>query len=103
MKVYIVTNEDMDILGAYSNLEAAQACVAEDPDIRQFVVTTLQSEYDSTYEDEETVSPNLDDEVDEESLEDLIPDAEDEIDEEDEADELDFDKGPRARRDPYGD
>lgn len=105
MKVYIVTNDDMDILGVYTNLEAAQACVADDPDIRQFVVTTLQSEYDSSFEDQDDdmVLPNIEDEVDEESLEGLIPDVEDEIDEEDEADELDFDKGPRARRDPYGD
>lgn len=101
-KVYIVTNDDMDILGVYSNLEAAQACIADDPDIRQFTVAPLQSEYDSSYEDD-TALTNIEDEVDEESLVGLIPDVADEIDEEDEADELDFDKGPRARRDPYGD
>lgn len=102
-KVYIVTNDDMDILGVYSNLEAAQACIADDPDIRQFTVAPLQSEYDSSYEDD-TALTSIKDEVDEESLEGLISDVADEIDEEDdEADELDFDKGPRARRDPYGD
>lgn len=101
-KVYIVTNDDMDILGVYSNLEAAQTSVADDPDIRQFIVAPLQSEYDSSYEDD-TALTNIEDEVDEESLVGLIPDVADEIDEEDEADELDFDKGPRARRDPYGD
>ncbi len=85
-----------------TNLEAAQACIADDPDIRQFTVAPLQSEYDSSYEDD-TALTNIEDEVDEESLVGLIPDVADEIDEEDEADELDFDKGPRARRDPYGD
>jgi hypothetical protein len=52
IKIYIVTNENMDILGVYSNIKAAKACVADDPKFRKYTVRILQTEYDPTFENE---------------------------------------------------
>jgi len=58
IKVYIVTNENMDILGVYSNIKAAKACVADDPKFRKYTLRILQTEYDPTFENEFIKEPN---------------------------------------------